>query len=201
MADAMIRLRWNETVFFIEFSFFFVAALAGLLGGTAFFFRMMFACLLHECGHWFTMVLFHQPVRQVFISGAGILICPGEAYTAYWKDLIVSLSGPFVNICIGFAALYGNATELSSVHLALGIFNLLPYPQLDGGAALYACFGIAGMPPHRAQHLQTVLALVFSLILFLLLLRYRIYHISLYCVLLYITICVPLQDRYRNRSI
>ncbi|MCD8219872.1 MAG: hypothetical protein LUC50_05980 [Ruminococcus sp.] len=51
----MIQIRWNKSVLQIHFSFFLVAALAGLTNGSAFFAQLLLACLLHECGHLLLM--------------------------------------------------------------------------------------------------------------------------------------------------
>lgn len=193
----MICFRWRGVAFSVEFSFFLVAALAGILGGTVFFFRLMFACLLHECGHLAVMALFHQPVRRVAVCGLGILICPGESLSAYGKDLIVLLSGPLVNLLVALGAWSIGAFEICSMHLSLGLFNLLPYPQLDGGAALYAWLCAMGFSPHVAGRIQTLAAFLCSLALVFLLLWNHVVQLSLYCMLCYLTLWMPLQGRFR----
>ncbi|MCD8219871.1 MAG: hypothetical protein LUC50_05975 [Ruminococcus sp.] len=137
-------------------------------------------------------------MRQIDISGVGVRIQPGGSYAAYWKDLLVSLSGPLVNVCVAFAANRWHAMDLCRIHLWLGLFNLLPYPQLDGGAALFACLCMAGVSPSRAKHLQMLTALACSAVLLVVLLHCHAANLSLYCALFYITVCAPLQKLRRT---
>ena len=105
----MIRWRLGNTTFTVEFSFFAVAAVAALWGGGRYVLLLFLAGLLHELGHLAAMGLFHRSVRSVALCGAGTLFTPAEQYGAYWQDIVVSLSGPAVNLVLG------------------GIFQLRPY--------------------------------------------------------------------------
>ena len=194
LAEIMIRLHFRNTEFLIEFSFFAVAALVGVLGGTRVFLEMLFACFLHECGHLIAMVCVHRRVRQIRICGAGALIYPADSYGAYGKDVLVLLAGPSVNLAIGIAALYMNTTSLAAWHMALGIFNLLPYAHLDGGGILAALCGMCGVLPEKTIRLQKSVSVLTTLTLFGLLWYFQIKNFSLFCMLFYLQATAFLQE-------
>ena len=112
-----------------------MAAVAALWGGGRYVLLLFLAGLLHELGHLAAMGLFHRSVRSVALCGAGTLFTPAEQYGAYWQDIVVSLSGPAVNLALGGIFLSLDRTSaFGMLHLGLGLFNLLPYANLDGGA-------------------------------------------------------------------
>lgn len=122
----------------IEFSFFAMNAVIFLLFSRQEIICLYAVCAAHELGHLITLAILGGRLTCITFTALGIVIetekHPAEAK---WRSLAVLLSGPFVNIGI-FAALYlsdrcGPAAWLS---LAAGVNNLLPYPQLDGGAAI-----------------------------------------------------------------
>lgn len=133
----MIRWRLGNTTFTVEFSFFAVAAVAALWGGGRYVLLLFLAGLFHELGHLAAMGLFHRSVRSVALCGAGTLFTPAEQYGAYWQDIVVSLSGPAVNLVLGGIFLSLDRTSaFGMLHLGLGLFNLLPYANLDGRCSL-----------------------------------------------------------------
>jgi len=131
----VICWHWRGTVFTVDFSFFAVAALVAVRGGALYFLLLFLACLLHELGHLAMLLLFHRHVQTVSLCGAGALFVPSAVCGAYWQDILVSLAGPAVNLLLGTAFLWGDRGSVSGMlHLGLGLFNLLPYARLDGGA-------------------------------------------------------------------
>lgn len=104
----------------------------------------LLAVSVHECGHLFAVRLVGGRVIGIrFGLTGGVISCRG--LRSYGREIAVSLAGV---ICNGIAAyllsLVGMYTgrELwylfAGIQLALGGFNLLPVPSLDGGNALYA---------------------------------------------------------------
>ena len=137
----VICWHWRGTVFTVDFSFFAVAALVAVRGGALYFLLLFLACLLHELGHLAMLLLFHRHVQTVSLCGAGALFVPSAACGAYWQDILVSLAGPAVNLLLGTAFLWGDRGSVSGMlHLGLGLFNLLPYARLDGGAVCRSGF-------------------------------------------------------------
>lgn len=95
------------------------------------------ACLLHECGHLIMMYVLRQAVRRVTCYGIGIQIQAESCLYPLWQDLLVLLAGPFCNLlaAAGLWLCFGSGTAMW-MQLGTGFLNLLPFRQLDGGAAL-----------------------------------------------------------------
>ena len=108
----------------------------------------------------------HRSVRSVALCGAGTLFTPAEQYGAYWQDIVVSLSGPAVNLVLGGIFLSLDRTSaFGMLHLGLGLFNLLPYANLDGGAVCGSILSICGVLPDQKRRVQNRVSVVISLLL------------------------------------
>ena len=106
------------------------------------------ACALHELGHYAAIRLLGGRVARLKLSCVGAEMalsarCPlGPA-----RELAATLAGPAVNllcawICSGLGEAWWCFTGL---HLALGLFNLLPVGPLDGGRALNCLLTLAAI--------------------------------------------------------
>ena len=127
---------------------------------------LFLACLLHELGHLAMLLLFHRHVQTVSLCGAGALFVPSAACGAYWQDILVSLAGPAVNLLLGTAFLWGDRGSVSGMlHLGLGLFNLLPYARLDGGAVCRSVFSVCGCLPEQTERLQNGIAVLLTVLL------------------------------------
>lgn len=95
-------------------------------------------CVAHELGHLLAICALRVRITSVTFSAFGIVIeTSKQPCEARWRILTILLSGPLVNIGI-YAVLFvsGRCGTAALLNLAAGINNLLPYPQLDGGAAI-----------------------------------------------------------------
>ncbi len=127
-------------------SFLFLAVITVMLATdkTGFALPLLLAVTLHECGHIFMMWILDCSPKAIKLISASVQITSSFS-RGYKNDILVSLSGPAVNLLI-FATLYynylcfGNKTTLvfSLVNLLIGIFNLLPVKGLDGGTVLFS---------------------------------------------------------------
>ena len=109
---------------------------------------IVICCLLasfcHEMGHIFAMKFFGTKVDKIGLSVFDInIIDTGKAYRGITAEIIITLSGVFVNIVL-FLLCYivYNSYNIymlryfATANLTLGIFNALPIDSLDGGNAL-----------------------------------------------------------------
>lgn len=98
----------------------------------------LLACLLHELGHIAAAAGFGGRMEALSLTAVGAELRIGYgAPLSYTQDSLVALAGPAANLLAGvfFTALgWGLAAALS---LAVGVFNLLPIPPLDGGRVMY----------------------------------------------------------------
>lgn len=110
----------------------------------------LISIVLHELGHALVAQRLHFEVQGITIYGfVGLTEFRPEPKTPS-SGFVVSISGPLVNLLIGIPAViwYSSidpntsvgvfAFGLAWVNIVLGIFNLLPGPPLDGGAAFAA---------------------------------------------------------------
>ncbi len=102
----------------------------------------LLCCLLHESGHIAAMAMLGvKPLSLTFYSG-GISMKSGGKLLKPSSEIFILSAGCAVNfICAAAGAALGNEL-LWGISLALGLFNLLPLPSLDGGRILSV---IAGM--------------------------------------------------------
>ena len=143
----------------------------------------MVSIVLHELGHAFVAQRFHLRVLGITIYGfAGLTEFTPEPRNAS-SGFAVSVSGPLVNLLIGIPAWiwYGsldpNSTAgiivwgLAWTNVALGIFNLLPGPPLDGGAAFAAVAWKLTGDRNKAARLAAYSGFVVAALLLLMWLR------------------------------
>ncbi|MBC8546650.1 site-2 protease family protein [Clostridiaceae bacterium NSJ-31] len=126
--------------------------------------QMFCAALLHELGHLVVMYRFGQAPRSIDFVSFGIRIQkrPSTA-VSYGKEIAIYLAGPLVNLMTAGVLLClagGRFTQLSLIHLLMGLYNLLPIGALDGGMIvrnLASCFS----DPRRAEKICRTVSLLF----------------------------------------
>lgn len=103
------------------------------------------ASLLHELGHVAVFFLFKRrwPVLCISLRGIGMDL-RGEWFSPV-QQLWLAAAGPLVNflLCAGVCLLLKRRASyagyfFASVNLCVGLFNLLPFGQLDGKRILEA---------------------------------------------------------------
>ena len=105
----------------------FMQADAGLLK------QSLLVCMIHELGHGIAMCLTKAGIQEIRLYAVGIRMKTNAGLLSDSKLLAVYLSGPLMNLLC--AVLFRNFNaDISALHLEMGLFNLLPYRILDGGA-------------------------------------------------------------------
>lgn len=128
----------------ITFSYYFFALVALLLlsdrSGVAA--AGLTAAALHECSHLGAMYAFQSLPEKIRFNAFGIdIVRNPRPDHGYWKDAVVSLSGPAANLlAAGLLSLFHDPAVRNFVlaNFTLFVFNVLPIEPLDGGQALYA---------------------------------------------------------------
>ena len=95
----------------------------------------LLAATLHEAGHLAALLILKIPVTGLELRAGGAVIravLPGGR-----REALALAAGPCVNLLL--AALFWRLWPLFGLcNLALGLVNLLPFPQRDGGRLLQA---------------------------------------------------------------
>jgi Zn-dependent protease len=87
------------------------------------------AMILHECGHIAAARLCGVKVKKVGISWIGPFVLRESG--PRWANLVISFSGPFVNLLLA-SALWSTMPGFAQVNLFIGIGSLIPLPKSDG---------------------------------------------------------------------
>lgn len=109
--------------------------------------QVLAACALHELGHYAAIHLLGGRVSRLNITCVGAeMVLSARFPLGPARELAAALAGPAVNLlCAGLCAGLGERWYcFAGIHLALGLFNLLPVGPLDGGRALGCLFALAG---------------------------------------------------------
>lgn len=144
-----VRLRFDFA--------FFLAVVLFLLGdrsGSALF--ILGAVAVHEGGHLLAMAAVGEPVEAIWFTPFGLRITRGGGPPLSRRDeAMITLGGCAANLLWALFLLplpVGGAAVFSAFHLVLGLLNLLPADNLDGGKLLRdLTWGI--LPPQEARWL------------------------------------------------
>lgn len=130
--------------FDITVPFVVVVAFLLIMDNTGLMSASLFAVISHEIGHLFIMKRIGCAPRSVKFTVSGVLIC-GTSYCSIRDNVIIALSGPFVNFVFALFFYCLNTiidTRLilvnSAVCLLVGLVNMLPIKGLDGGTVCFA---------------------------------------------------------------
>lgn len=103
------------------------------------FLALFCSWMLHEGAHIAAICLRGGSVKEIYFTLNGAKMWVERAIPlSYGEELLATLAGPGSNllVCVLCARLGERWYLLAGVNLALGVFNLLPVPGLDGGRVL-----------------------------------------------------------------
>ena len=132
----------------------------------------LLAAAIHECGHILAARVCNIPLYEMKLGIFGASLSASSGLCSYKKEMILAAAGPFFNF-LTTALLYPiiKNTGLGELFLVaslfLGILNLLPVADLDGGRILY-CFICQKGSPKVASAVCSVLSFLCVLCLWLL---------------------------------
>lgn len=156
--------------FNVSFPFALMVAILLCCDSTGMMSVSLLSIFLHELGHLIALYFLKLPPRRVNFRLCGIEIVESRLYCGYSAQLAVAASGPMINILFGLILLpFSNmsfAAIISATNIVIGVFNLLPLSQLDGGEILY-CIMSAIMTEHKCKIISRVIDIVFVLMLFI----------------------------------
>ncbi len=105
---------------------------------------LLFSALLHELGHIIPLLIFKAKIKRITLFPFGIDIVADTLRLSYKKEFFCTVGGGVCNLFAALAALIVMRFVPSAPllffmlsNLALGVFNLIPLPFLDGGKAIW----------------------------------------------------------------
>jgi len=128
----MLRVNAGSVRVSADFTFFAVIALFLCFDVTGYGILSLLACLVHESGHLFAMLILGEKPNEIVFRGGGVKIS-----AAGW-NLPVLAAGSFLNVALFFILYFTlPKTDIYPVmfavlNLVIGVFNLLPIGCLDG---------------------------------------------------------------------
>lgn len=139
------------------------------------------AMTAHELVHIFFITLFKGSINQINLSISQIHIISQKDYLKNFEKVIISLSGPLLNLIFALIS-YKYNKDFMATNLVIGIFQLLPIVTLDGGEAMSVIL-------IKYKRLQKFISFLLSFLIFFIgifLIIYTKYNFSLLIVGIYL---------------
>lgn len=100
------------------------------------------AAALHEIGHIIAAKLCNIPLEELKLGIFGAALTPKTLLCSYKKEILLCIAGPLMNLLSALLLLpLLNVTKFFSLFISaslfLGILNLLPIHEFDGGRILF----------------------------------------------------------------
>ena len=131
-----VELRFSRFRIVMDFGFPAMLALIFLRMQDVLIRQMLLVCLIHELGHGLAMCLTGAGIQEIRLYAAGIQMRTDTCLLGTGQAVFISLSGPLVNL-LNAGLLWKIQPVTAILHMSIGIFNLLPFPALDGGRILF----------------------------------------------------------------
>ncbi len=156
----MIRFSFGNTRCTLTFGFAAVVCAAFVFGDPWNTATVLFCIAWHECGHLLVLHLLHTPPKELRMTLFGLELTTGPRST-HRAEAMVSLAGPASNLLTA-AVLFPLWKKAAALHLALGLFHLLPVLPLDGGQALQSllCLRFSSAGAKRAAAVISAIVLL-----------------------------------------
>lgn len=191
----MIKFNFYSIEIKIYFGFVAVVTLFLLLDKTGLAIISLLACFTHELGHIITFFLFKKRPRTLSFDIDGIELIHNTNHSSQIQTVIILLSGSILNFVVFVTIFFIQTTILklnffAVTNLVVGIFNILPCSNFDGGKLLEILLLKFFVPDKVAlickfiNNLVLLLAIVFCFILLI-----KNITFNLLIMLLYLIIC------------
>ena len=157
----------------IKVSFFFLLMLASLLLSHAYLSLAAFiSAAIHELGHILAARKCSISLGEMRLGIFGAQITPKTSLCSYKNEILLAIAGPLANLLTAtLLLLLCNESEgfwgmLFQTSLFLGILNLLPIDDFDGGRIL-RCSLLLFFSPQRVSSILQVISFILVLSLWI----------------------------------
>ncbi len=103
----------------------------------------LLAAALHELGHFFAAKICNISLKEMKLGIFGASLSPSQPFLSYKKEIVLAAAGPLTNVVCALSTLciLGQKNEFTELFTEasffLGILNLLPITDFDGGRILH----------------------------------------------------------------
>lgn len=133
-----------KTAFQLDYTSLLIPLMLLLEGRICYFFSLLLAALIHECGHLLAARLLRIPIASLHVSVLGAQLKLGDPLLSYKREWLLCAAGPFSSVVFALllfvlkhvAPFLPLPNMLPEISVGLGIVNLLPIGWLDGGRML-----------------------------------------------------------------
>lgn len=141
----------------IRFSFMFIVTFAMLLDESGVTFYSLIAAVIHEAGHIIALLSLERCTINITLSLRGI---SARQNGMLKREVLCLAAGPTANFFVAFICL--PSPIFSAVNLIVGVVNLLPIGDCDGGRLLhiFLCRYITATHTDSIERMVGVLFLV-----------------------------------------
>lgn len=134
-----MQFKIKSTSIKISFSFLVIFLIFALTDNLDIYIKTLSASLIHETVHIIFIIAFKGSVSKItFNILGGKIEKSNKIMLGNNKEAVINLSAPIFNIIIGLISLLFNQNiQWVYINLFIGIFNLLPFYNFDGGQGLF----------------------------------------------------------------
>ncbi len=166
-----MQFKIKNTLYEISFSFFALILLFLTVSDTLSYYFVFLFALLHELIHLLFIYKFSVAPKKVSFTlfGANI-IRDVRGHNGIKSEVLINLSAPVFNILSGslFLIISVNVTnnlfeQISVINFALGLFNLIPFYNFDGGNALQCILSII-LSERTTDVIITIISIIIAVI-------------------------------------
>lgn len=118
------------------------------------------AAFIHELGHLFMLKLLHTPVFSITLGFHGAMIETG--YLSKRTEFLSALAGPAAGFCCLLVSTIFPLLAVCGFYQS--IYNLLPFPDHDGGRALKAIISVY-FPFEIVNNMMRVIMIALTVVL------------------------------------
>jgi Zn-dependent protease len=130
-----VKFKIRGTEFTLSFTFLALFLILACVGEVKLCLFSFISSLLHETVHIAFILILGGNVKAVTLTAFGANIVRGEKSVSSLKEALISLSAPVFNLILG-GLFYKTLPLFSLVNSGIGLFNLLPFYDFDGGRGL-----------------------------------------------------------------
>lgn len=131
-----MQFKIRNTTVKISFTFFALILILLLTNTKEMYIFAFISAMLHETVHLFFITVFSGLPKSITLSIFGGNIERGITTCSNPQEFIINISAPVFNILLGVVLLLLKKSTFGVINIVLGVFNILPFYNFDGGNAL-----------------------------------------------------------------